>query len=266
MPSPFPGMDPWLEDPVGWVEVHHRLITATADALVASLKPRYLVRIEERIYVDRDPLDPPWADDRRRRSDVAVVGGDTSAVAPAASPGRVATPVLVPTVVPEEVHEPFITIRTSRDEEVVTVFEILSPTNKRDQGSDGRKEYLSKRQQVLSSTANLVEVDLLRAGDRVPMARPLPPASYYVIVSPVGRRPLCEVYPIQLRDRLPTVALPLAGKETVALDLQGCLDLVFDRAGYDVSLRHEAPPPPPPLDPEDLAWARALLDARPSRA
>lgn len=250
MPSPFPGMDPWLEEPDRWPAVHTRLITTLGDTLVAALKPRYVVVIEERVYIDHDPPEV-------MRADVALTEGSR---APRHSPSKgtsAVVPVLVPTVMAERVHEPLLTIR-SRDEEVVTVIEVLSPTNKRSRESEGRQEYLAKRERVLRSTAHLVEIDLLRGGERVPMRRPLPPASYYVIVSRAERRPQCEVYPIQLRDRLPAVTLPLLGDETVRVDLQPILDTLYDRAGYDASLDHDRPPVPP-LDPEELAWARGVL-------
>ncbi|MBX3466039.1 MAG: DUF4058 family protein [Planctomycetes bacterium] len=256
MPSPFPGMDPWLEDPQGWTGVHTRLVTVLGDALVAALKPRYEVRIEERIYVDHDPPEP-------MRADVALTEG-TRRGRPQAAQGTSASPVIVPTVMGEEIRERFLTI-CSRDGEVVTVIEVLSPTNKRAKGSDGRQEYLAKRERVLRSTAHLVEIDLLRAGERVPMARPLPPASYYVVVSRAQRRPRCEVYPIQLRDRLPPVAVPLLGDEEVEVDLQTILDTVYDRAGYDAYLDHGRPLPPPPLDPDDEAWMREALARGPAR-
>ncbi|MCO5170487.1 MAG: DUF4058 family protein [Planctomycetes bacterium] len=250
MPSPFPGMDPWLEDPQVWPEVHARFVPALGDALVTALKPRYLVRIEERVYVDREP--------QSMRADVALVDRRGGGHPPHAGAASTIVPVLIPTIVPEEVRERYLVI-LSRDEEVVTVIEVLSPTNKRPKGSDGRQEYLAKRERTLRSTAHLVEIDLLRAGERVPMARPLPPASYYVVVSRAQRRPRCEVYPIHLRDRLPPVGVPLLGDEAVEVDLQTILDTVYDRAGYDAYLDHGRPLPPPPLDPDDEAWAREVL-------
>lgn len=213
MPSPFPGMDPWLEDPHGWPGTHLWFIVALADTLVAALKPRFVVEIE---------------------------GGSTSS---------------------EEPPDRRVVIR-SWDEQVVTVIEHLTPLEK---DPDRRQEYLARREGVLRSTAHLVEIDLLRAGERVPMARPLPPASYYVIVSRAQRRPQCEVYPIHLRDRLPTVGLPLLGDETLTVDLQTILDTVYDRAGYDAYLDHGRPLPPPPLDPDDEAWTREALARGPAR-
>lgn len=250
MPSPFPGMDPWLEDPARWPGVHTRLVTTLGDALVALLKPRYEVVIEERVYVDHDPPEV-------LRADVAITEGARPGTS-SAGPGGSIVPVLLPTVVAEDVVERYLTLR-ARDGEVVTVLEVLSPTNKRGPGSDGRREYLARRDRVLRSAAHLVEVDLLRAGERVPMRRPLPPAAYYVVVSHAARRPQCEVYPVQLRDRLPTVPVPLQGDEAVAVDLQAILDLVYDRGGYDAYLDHGRPVPAPPLAPAERSWVEAVL-------
>ncbi len=135
---------------------------------------------------------------------------------------------------------------------------MLSPTNKRGPESEGRRQYLARRGHVLHSTAHLVELDLLRGGHRVPMLRPLPPADYYAIVGRADRRPQCEVWPIGLRDRLPTIAVPLRGDEQVELDLQGVLDVAYDRAGWAEAVSRAADPTPP-LGDEDLAWARACL-------
>jgi hypothetical protein len=173
------------------------------------------------------------------------------------SPGQeTAIPVIVPTVVDVEVHERFLEVRDAESREVVTVVEALSPTNKRGPSSAGRQQYLRKRRRVLRSSANLVELDLLRAGHRVPMGRSLPIADYYAIVS----RPDCEVYPVRLRERLPRIAFPLRGDETVTLDLQAVLDTAFDRAGYDLSVDHDGDPVPP-LEADDRAWARDRIVA-----
>lgn len=256
MPSPFPGMDPWLEDPAGWTEVHARLVPTLGDALVAALKPRYVVRIEERVYVDHEPGSEIF------RGDV-VLTGPASPRPARTSPSGGVVPVVVPTIVAAEVRERFLVIR-SRAGEVVTVIEVLSPTNKRGPGSDGRRQYLAKRDRVLRSAVHLVEIDLLRAGERVPMQGLLPPASYYVIVGRAEARPQCEVYPIQLGDRLPVFSVPLSGEEEAPVDLQAVLDAVYDRAGYDAYLDRTRDPEPP-LSPDDLAWARGLLGAAPAR-
>lgn len=250
-------MDPWLEDPARWPDVHTRLLVAVSDVLVPVLPERYAVRVEERVYVDDEP-------EGAFRADVAVV------TAPGAAPsgedagqaGALAVPVVVPTVVDTTERERFLEVVLVGTDEVVTVVELLSPSNKRGPGAEGRRQYLRKRGEVLRSAAHLVELDLLRAGHRVPMRRPLPPAAYYVIVSHAARRPRSDVYPVGLRDRLPAFAFPLQGDETVPIDLQAALDLAWDRARWGPQLDRRRPPVPP-LDPEAAAWARGLLEPSP---
>ena len=159
MPSPFPGMDPYLEDPVLWPGVHHHLISALANALNTALPPNYVADVGERLYV----VTPP----RSIFPDVSVL----RRVAPArveADRGGAAVADGAPWVVsaqPEEVREPFIEIiALAANRSVVTGIEVLSPANKR-AGSEGRDLYLAKQRQFLHSASNLVEFDLLRAGE-----------------------------------------------------------------------------------------------------
>jgi hypothetical protein len=126
-------------------------------------------------------------------------------------------------------------VRLRETREVVTVLETLSPRNKR-HGSDGRREYLEKRREVLQSQTHLVELDLLRGGKRLPMKTRLPPATYYALVSR-RRQPRAELYAWTVRDPLPTIPIPLkTGDPDVLLDLQAAFGTVYDRARYHLSL------------------------------
>jgi hypothetical protein len=255
MPSTFPGMDPYLEGQV-WEEFHASLMVAIRDSLVPSVRPRYIVRLEERMYVER----VPEGGLRMIRPDVAVIHESTAA-RPGRGEGGVAVltaPIAVPLPMPEEVREVYVEIRLRESAGLVTVVEALSPDNKRS-GGRGRRKYLVKRDAMLLSSAHLVEIDLLRGGERLPMARPLPPADYYVIVSREPRRPVADVWPFTLRQPLPTIPIPLAdGDPDVPLNLQDIFTAVYDRAGYDYSLDYRRDPEPP-LSEEDMAWAGALL-------
>lgn len=162
---------------------------------------------------------------------------------------------------PEEIHETYIVVRDRETREIVTVIETLSAGNKR-LGSSGRQAYLTKREEILSSQANLVELDLLRGGARLPMATPLPPADYYAIVSRAGRRPRADIYPWTLRDPLPTLPIPLGSDDPdVPLDLQQVFVTVYDRSLYNLSIDYSANLDPP-LKREDQEWAKELLSAR----
>lgn len=255
MRSPFPGMDPWLEHPARWPDVHLRLIAALGDELMARVRPRYVVRADERVYVDADP--EAWI-----APDLSVLARSGAPEAPRVSPaGRAAVPVVVPTVVDPVLRERFLVVRAADTHEVVTVIEVLSPTNKRGPGAAGRQAYLAKRREVLASPAHLVEIDLLRAGQRVPMRAALPDADYFVIVGRAERRPDCEVFATRLREPLPVVPIPLRQDEAVEVDLQALLDGVYERAGYDLDVDYRQEPVPP-LEECDAAWARGLLAAR----
>jgi hypothetical protein len=151
--------------------------------------------------------------------------------------------------------EPYIEIRDRDGEVVITVIELLSPTNKRP-GSD-RGHYLAKRKQYLASSAHYVEIDLLRGGERMP-ADDLPDCDYCVLVRRSENRPRAGVWPLRLRDRLPLIPIPLRAPDPDArLDLQELLHQVYDRAGY--RYRIYAAPPRPPLHPEDARWAEAVV-------
>src|SRR5205823_13138507 len=116
---------------------------------------------------------------------------------------------------------------------LVTAFEVLSSTNKR----GGRRENLRKRRRLLLSSAHLMEIDLLRAGRRVPMQEPLPDAPYFVFLSRAEARPLTDVWPIRLADQLPKVQVPLlAGDPDLELDLQDALASAYDAFSYDLSV------------------------------
>src|SRR5205814_2707195 len=113
----------------------------------------------------------------------------------------------------------------------------------------------------VQSPAHLVEIDLLRGGERLPMEQPLPPADYYVCISQAELRPDCGIWPISLRDRLPSIPIPLsAGDAPVHLDLQAALDVVYDAAAYadKIDYQHGTDPP---LPPEVASWVDGLLGA-----
>jgi len=250
MPSPFPGMDPYLEGRM-WMGVHAQLIAEIARQLAPLLRPRYLALTGERVVLatpDEIPSGPGFYPD---------VGVSRGSDRPMTESGRVAAaPLLLKTVFPEAIPQYTVEIRDTDERRLVTAIEVLSPTNKR---GDGRSEYLVKRGTLLRSTSHLLEIDLLRTGQRVPMAQPLPPAPYFVLLSRVERRPVSEVWAVGLRQPLPTVLVPLLnGDADVPLDLQKALTTVYDALGYDLAIDYDRPPEVP-LSPEDDAWAAEAL-------
>lgn len=259
MPSPFPGMDPFIEDQA-WRDFHHGFLGLIQEALVPHLRPRYVVRVEQRVYVERQPEKP--AD--FVQPDVAVLQRDERRLPPrgavAAAVAVAIEPVIVALPIPERQREMFLAIRERETLALVTVIELLSPANKRP-GSDGRRVYLGKREAILLGAAHLVEIDLLRRGARLPTLDPLPAADYYAFVCRARRRPLAEVYPWSLRQPLPTIPIPLSGDDPdVPLDLQALFTVQYERVGYDYSLDYRRPVEPP-LGEADAAWVEELLRA-----
>ena len=247
-------MDPFVESQV-WEDFHHAFCEVVREWLMIRVRPRYVIRVEKRVYVERA------SDDRVDviRPDVTVL--ETPDAPPGSSDTTAAVsnaPVTLTIPMPDRKRETFLTIRERETLEVITVLEILSPSNKRP-GSQGQREYLTKRAEVLQSSAHLVEMDLLRAGERLPTIEPLPPADYFVFVCREDRRPKVDVYAWSLRQNMPSVPVPLAADDAdVSLDLQAVFNTVYDRAGYDYSVNYRLPIDPPLRD-ADAAWANELV-------
>jgi hypothetical protein len=164
----------------------------------------------------------------------------------------------MPAVV-EEQRLPYLEVRDRAGREAVTVLELLSPANKA--AGSNRNQYLAKVHRILASGTNFIEIDLLRGGPRMPWAD-LPPCDYYVVVSRTEERrtdnPRAGLWPIRLRDPLPTVPVPLRpGEPEPTLDLQAIMHRIYDSAGYQLFI-YDAPPEPP-LEPADAVWATQML-------
>ncbi len=257
MQSPFPGMDPYLEDPSLWPDVHHELLSVAREMLNRRLRPQYHVRVEERVYIsdENDPGRKAIIPDLK----IIETGFRES---PLSSVHEASTtlvePVILTTLIEDEIHEARLEVIDSQQHTVVTVIELLSPTNKI-AGSRGRASYEQKRREVMTSTSHFVEIDLLRAGDHLHARELLPRGDYFVHVSRKDRRPKGYVWPIRLPQRLPVIAIPLKeGDSDVELDLQIVLATAYDRAAYDLEIDYRSEPIPP-LGAEYSEWANRLL-------
>lgn len=252
MPSPFPGMDPYLEDPDHWPSFHAKFISEIDTQLGGVLGDRYRSDIEKRVYIldDEDP-------GAQFVADLAIrTGGEsTGDVKYEAASGGIA----VMETWPLEVTEWYLAIRSSDASKVVTILEVLSPANKT-HGSRGRIKYRSKRERILRSRTHLVEIDLLRAG-KPPMPVKSPSSDYRLYVSKSDRRPQGKLWPFDLSDPLPSVPIPLLGSESVTLDVQSAFDATFRHGHYDRKLDYNGSPVPP-LSPTQSKWAKKLLKAR----
>jgi len=253
MPTPFPGMDPYLERSGLWEEVHAGLIVAIQQHLSALLRPRYRVAIERRTYLAL--LEP---DSFAGKPDILVVAADPLRAASAPGTSTQATTLTAELPMPDDVIERYLEVRDTTSGAVVTVIEILSPTNKLP--GDGRTLYERKRLRVLASATHLIEIDLLRAGPPLPMRLPSGASSdYRIVVSRAPQRPHAQVFLFGVRDPIPEIPVPLhANEPEPVLPLNQLLHELYDRAGYDLAINYGSPADPP-LALADAAWMETRL-------
>jgi hypothetical protein len=263
MPSPFPGMDPYLEDPMLWPDLHSTLITFLKVTLNAQLPPQYVAHIDERLYI----VEPK----RNIYPDVAIVG-QVKEQAPRRKQGGAtlaveSDPPYVIFQQPAQIREAFINlVRKGSSGRVVATIEILSPSNK-DSGNPGRALYAKKQQEILGSSTHLVEIDLLREGQHtVAASEPLlderGPWDYVVCLHRGGEGDYFRTWPVTVRERLPRILVPLADEHgDVVLDLQAMFQRCYDESGYNRDLDYTQEPAVP-LTSEDAEWANTLLQQR----
>ncbi len=214
MPSPFPGMDPSLESPTLWPDVHHGLISHIQKSLNPALRPRYVARVELRVYR-----------------------------------------------IEEEIEEARLEIRHLETGSLVTVIEVLSPTNKI-RGARGRASFMEKRRETIASEVHWVEIDLLRAGVPSVTNPPLAPSDYRILVSRAGQRKAARYWPVSIRQPLPVIGIPLREPDDdVPLDLGCVLNGAYDDGAYDLSIDYRKKPDPP-LQTDHAKWADRLLRER----
>ena len=250
MASPFPGMDPFLEDPAYWADFHSRFINNWADALSDVLPEKYEAKLRERLY---HVLKEPEA--RKLMSpDIGVVAAPSSSTSSTSTNAVTLSPVLIPLTVLEGPCETFIEILHKPDRELVTVLELLSPANKE---QPGRTEYLAKRRAILYQKVHLVELDLLRAGRRMPSQVSLPSGDYYYLVARSERRPDAEVFAWTIRDPFSHLPVPLRAPDPdISFDLAAVFTTTYDRGRFARKIDYSAISS---LRPEDQEWAAQIL-------
>ncbi|MBI4606735.1 MAG: DUF4058 family protein [Planctomycetes bacterium] len=264
MPSPFPGMDPYLEHPDLSPGLHGSLIVYLKAALQHVLPQGYYADSNERgwLEVSDCPVRPGVGVLRREKED--------DASGPRGSAGTSTLPATLPVLVSvsvEERREDFLEIyaRQGEEERLVTAIEVLSPTNKAS-GSDRRGEYLKKQREMILGRVHLVEVDLLRGGRHttaVPRERAVEKAGefhYHVCVHRFDRRGDFFVYPIRLAERLPAIEIPLLPEDgAVRVDLEDVFTRAYDDGPYRKRVRYGTDEIVPPLTAQEAEWARQQL-------
>ena len=245
MQCPFPGMDPYIEMSGLWDDFHADMIAEIKRAIAPQLPPHYAVRTGERYYVDVcSPGDMGAVDDTLVQSDASVVRV-AERLAVRGRSGGARAPVETEVAIELEFREKFLDIREMRSGHIVTTIEVLSPGNKR--GGEGRHQYLLKRNACLLGERNFVEIDLLRGGTRMPPANEYPAGEYFVALFRMTRPGKCGLWPIGLRDRLPTLPVPLLpGEVDLRLDLAPMVNAIYVGSNYGLSINYALPLSPKP--------------------
>jgi hypothetical protein len=265
MPSPFPGMDPYLEHPEIFPDFHDRFVTYLSDAIQRELPEPYYAAIGRRVWIELSErfVGPDVnvlavADPSRRTR--ATRGGTVVA-------DRLVAKPLIIHVPHDERKEPLVEIFHGRagQRRLVTAIELLSPTNKTP-GERGRDLYLRKQQEILGGQVHLIEIDLLRGGkhttavpaDRLEAAAA--PFDYHISIRHFDDFEDYFVYLIQLPEALPTIPIPLLPDDPVVpIDLQAVFDRTYDAGPYRREIDYQSTSPEPPLSPAQLQWVLEVI-------
>ena len=259
MSGPFPGMDPYLES--HWLDVHTSLVSTARDALNRTLPNDLVASAEERVAIESDdtgvnaylpdlrivePTTTPWTTQPSGAAPTAKVD----------APFRLLAQI-------DPITERFIRIIEAASERLITVLEFVSPTNKR---GEGLRAFRTKRAELLTSGINFVEIDLVRSGDWPALLRPhVCPrdgiSCYRVTVRLAGDPAAVYLYPLHLKQPLPSIPIPLRPNDVeVRLDLQSLVEGAYVNGRYDRRLDYSKPPDPP-LSGDEAAWTEKLLSA-----
>ena len=258
--NPFPGMNPYLESEGIWPDFHNELISQLRSALTAQLPDRYHVSLQQRTEV-APPLGPA-PDLALIIPDALVTGEPTSPLFDAPSEATATATVVaappeeataVPVRMPREVRVTWLRVETMPERDVVTIVEVLSPTNKAP--GTGRLQYIRKREAISASYVNLVEIDLLRRGQPMPLETPPPPSDYRILVCEGWKLPSALLYPFNVPQTIPPFALPLLPEdEPLQVDLGAIINRMHHTARYGQVARYHEPPPEPEFAPEVAKW------------
>ncbi len=251
--SPFPGIDPYLEDSENWQDFNTVLAVEIRGVLIPQIGPKYYAAVETHTVSQDVIITLPHA----MYPDVGVYqkpnAPDTHAIATLATP---LAPLQRVAIVGEETRLHSVRIYVTKTAELVTAIEILSPFNKR---GEGLEEYRKKRETILRSRAHLVEFDLLRGGTRPGHELHGPPLeSDYVLVVNRAREErirVSEIWPLSLSETLPALPIPLREPDPdVILNLSEIFQTIYVHSGYGWRIDYTQPLPPPELRAPMAEW------------
>lgn len=221
MPSPFPGMDPYLEDDRRWPAFQPLLVHSLYQMLLPGLMDRYRARVAERHYASEQAL--------------------------------------FTSIVREEHKESYIEVRQRSDGRLITLVEVISPANKLT--TEGRRQYLERRAEVRTMNVHVVEVDLVLQGPAlIEYAKDSAPTwDYAVVVTRWTHPDRYEIYSATLPKRLPRFRIPLAAddRDTV-IDLQAALGRAYDQGDFFRQIDYTRDPATR-LSDENRGWLQERL-------
>lgn len=266
MPSPFPGMDPYIEACGLWEDFHNHLVEQIAWQLADVAPKRYIVRTSKRSYLvlieSEGKKNYPFLPDVRVTTPRGRRKSEKKGGTAVAEPATEKKPHVLRAFIEEEHREKFVEIyETDPEMRLMTAIEILSPSNKRP-NTEGWDLYQRKRQSILLDNVNLVEIDLLRGGQRMPMLDPWPTSPYVLMVARARKPHACLVWEAYFQHPLPAIPIPLAKPDAdLSLGLQPLLDTIYRRFRYEQSIHYEAELTPP-MTAEESAWWQEHLRTR----
>ncbi len=257
MPYIFPGMNPYLEHPSIWPDIHHRLITTIAEFLGPQLRPKYRVAVEVRVYEDNgeQSLLVGIPDVTIKRSlTTSSPTSKTAIIEPEIKPVKVKVPV------PLAIRQGYLEVREVTTKKVITAIEIISPANKN--AGKGRESYCDKRLKIFGSKTNLVEIDLLRSGEPLPVYDNSIESHYRILISRGNTRPKADLYAFNIQQKIPVIPIPLKPEDSEPLiDLNNLLNSIYDKGSFDLDLDYSKNPIPP-LNGNDLDWLHQLINKK----
>lgn len=245
-------MDPYLEGHL-WPDVHHELATAIKAMLVPQISPRYVARVDRYTFQDTSPEEDvgvmyPDVDvlERKRKLEEPLLSYPSPP--PFSGPS-----VSIPSFEPIEVRIPVVKIFDKEGNNLITAIEILSPVNKR---KPGLEPYREKRLRLHKAGVHLLEIDLIRRGER-PFQHPMLPKAHYLALLSRAGSGRTDVWAFNIKDPLPVLPVPLKAPDPDAfLDLGAVLRDIYARSRYDLSINYQETPPPPALTDEETAWIK----------
>ena len=253
MPSPFPGMDPYLEGHL-WPDVHNSLAYLIKAQLAPRLAAPYIVHMNNYTVQDTSPMD----DVGIMYPDVKVFHKSNVVREPAIAPyGKPLTPetLILPDIKPVEVRIPVVEIRDRKNNKLITAIEILSPVNKR---RPGFEPYREKRMRLHYAGVHLLEIDLLRRGEH-PMEHPFLPRAHYIVSLIRAGEGKAQIWAMSIKDPLPIVPIPLKHPdEDSFLDLDKAFKDMYTQGVFEKSVDYSETPPPPAFSEWEVEWMKGL--------